>query len=88
MKIYIYKSVSPISTNWHDGGAVTIITDREPQEAWKAHWQGVIDDDSDSKYYAEQYLAIQKAELGEPDFVYGTDATEEQVLIFEDAGCC
>lgn len=87
MKIHIYKDVSPISTSLHDGGAVVVFTDRNPQEVWKDHWQSIIDKPG-SNFYDKTHKEIQNTELGDADLVYETDATEEQVLIFEDAGCC
>lgn len=88
MKIYIYKDVSPVSTSWHDGGGVIITTDRTPQEAWTQYWDDVIIKNRDDSFYKEKYIEIQKSVLGDADKVYETNANEEQVIIFEDAGCC
>ena len=36
MKVYIYEYVLGITNQWHDGGGLVIITDRDPLDAYNA----------------------------------------------------
>ena len=74
-KLYIYESVDGLTTMYHDGGALLILTDRDPQAELEA---------------ADDWTERHKApKLGDPDRVIEVADTEENsVLIFPDAGCC
>ena len=73
MKLYLYQvALSPVTNNWHDGGGVVVITDGDPDAVWLKSNEG--------------WDAA--TALGTPDLVLETDATQEQVFVFPDAGCC
>lgn len=80
-KIYIWHRIDNLTTHWHSGGALVIITDRDPQDAWYdevgRHQRFSMDDEP----------IIQ--ELPEPDLNYTlVGAGAEEVYIYEDSGCC
>lgn len=82
MKIYVFEYVAPVTRNYHDGGGLVIITDRDPMEAWRA-----------SELYVDPRKHYGKADeadidLSSPDAVYDVDADEERVFVFPDSGCC
>jgi hypothetical protein len=81
VKTYVYDYVSGLTTNWHNGGGLLIITDGDPQDAWKEFRQEHIDHEE----YGADSLII---ELPEPTLVYNCSGVEKQIFIFEDAGCC
>ena len=81
-KLYIYEYISPISTNYHDGGGLVIVTDGDPQAAWEK-----------TNNYAEIVRRFgkdcEKADLSQPDRVIDVpDSEPDVVYVFLDAGCC
>ena len=74
MKQYVWKYQNPITTEWHSGGGLMIITNGSYQELW-------------NKYFHDNGLEG-LATLDEPDFVWNVDATEERIIVFPDVGCC
>lgn len=78
MKLYIYPEVDGITDNYHDGGALVIITDRDPLDAFNSH------SESPSKYRNPVRLDT----LPTPDRIVEIPATAEEVYIFADSGCC
>ncbi len=81
MKTYVWEFVSEITTNWHNGGGLLIITDGDPQTKWNEYRQEQIDDE---EYNADSL----RTDLPEPSLVYACDFDNEFVMIFPDAGCC
>jgi hypothetical protein len=79
MKIYIWTYLEGVTNNYHDGGGVVIITNRDPQEVW---------DDCREKPRADFWGDCPELELPEADIVYTVDATEEKIIVFPDTGCC
>lgn len=75
MKTYIWQYVAGITSSWHDGGGIVIITSRPYNEVWK-------------EYLIECEEEVECQELPEPDLIYECSALEEKVFVFEDAGCC
>lgn len=73
MKTYVWEYVGGLTTNWHNGGALLIITDGDPQDEWK-------------QYRSNQEDLTE--ELPEPSFSYDCTAPFKGVWVFEDAGCC
>lgn len=75
-KLYVYDYVDGVTTNYHDGGAVLIVTDGDPQaelEAMPNEW-------------TEKRPA---PTLPEPDVVLDVASeSENAVRIFPDSGCC
>lgn len=82
MKTYIYKYLSNITTNYHSGGGLLIVTDIDPQDEWNNY----VDVNN---YSVDAWETnFNKFILPEPDMVYECSATEKAVFVFEDAGCC
>lgn len=83
MKTYVWEYVGGLTTNWHSGGALLIITDGDPQDEWKQYRSNQIaagDDWDDQESLTK--------ELPEPSFSYDCTAPFKGVWVFEDAGCC
>jgi hypothetical protein len=79
-KIYIYEYVDELTTNYHDGGGLVIITGADPQEAL----------DNERAELAEKHGAkLRLTKLPEPDRVIEIPDTEQDAIIeFPDTGCC
>lgn len=87
MSIYIYELVDRITMNWHDGGGVVIVTERDPQAAWSDRLRGIAAAHPSNSDYLDD-AKIRQA-LPEADRIIQTPAGEvEQVFVFQDAGCC
>jgi hypothetical protein len=83
MKTYVYDYVGGLTTNWHSGGALLIITDGDPQEDWNTYRLDQIANGED--WHDNEGLT---KELPTPTLVYGCSGVDKQLLIFEDSGCC
>lgn len=84
MKTYVWEYVGGITTNWHDGGGLLIITDGNPQDKWNEYRQEQIDNE---EYSADSL----RTDLPEPSLVYACDFDSSSlfsVMVFPDAGCC
>jgi hypothetical protein len=84
MKTYVWEYVSEITTNWHNGGGLLIITDGDPQTKWNEYRQEQIDNE---EYNADSL----RTDLPEPSLVYACDFDSGSlfsVMVFPDAGCC
>jgi len=87
VSVYIYEDVEQITTNWHDGGRVVVVTDREPNAAWAAHLAAVAAEHPSNSPYLDETKITQ--ELPEPTRVIATPPGEpEAVFVFPDSGCC
>lgn len=87
MSVYIYEHLDRITTSWHDGGSVVIVTDRDPQDAWHDRLERVATEHPSNAVYLDDAEIVQV--LPEPTRVIPTDAGEaEHVYIFKDSGCC
>ncbi|WP_067201191.1 hypothetical protein [Microbacterium sp. XT11] len=84
MKLYVFEYVAPVTRNYHDGGGLVIITDRDPLEAWRGSELYV----DPRKHYGKADWAEADIDLSSPDAVYDVDADEERVFVFPDSGCC
>jgi len=79
-KLYIYNQIDGLTTSYHDGGSLVIITAGDPQIALDASRRKAY-----GKYGDEPFLT----NLPEPDrVVVVADATEEEIFEFPDSGCC
>lgn len=75
-KLYVYDYVDGVTSNYHDGGAVLIVTDRDPQ----AELETMPNEWTDSR---------PAPKLGDPDLVLDVSPeSENAVRIFPDSGCC
>jgi hypothetical protein len=91
-KLYVYENVDPVSTNYHSGGGVVIVTDREPEEAWADYVRDAFPITTDDRNYDR----IDKHEqerffdgLTAPQFIAElAEDTPEMVTVFPDSGCC
>ncbi len=84
MKTYVWEYVSEITTNWHNGGGLLIITDGDPQTKWNEYRQEQLDNE---EYNADSL----RTDLPEPSLVYACDFDSGSlfsVMVFPDAGCC
>lgn len=76
MNAYLWSYTSPVSLNWHEGGAVLIIADNinVARRLWNLH---------------EEHGNDHTALTGHPDRIWNvSDNSQREVLVFEDAGCC
>ena len=81
MKAYVWEYTSDVTTNYHSGGGLLIVTERDPQQVWDEYRTEPIDD-----YYADNELTV---ELPAPDLIYEvTGDAEEKLVVFPDSGCC
>jgi hypothetical protein len=84
VKTYVWEYVSEITTNWHNGGGLLIITDGDPQIKWNEYRQEQLDNE---EYNADSL----RTDLPEPSLVYACDFDSGSlfsVMVFPDAGCC
>lgn len=72
MKIHIYHYVDELTDNYHSGGSAVVITDGDPLAMLNA------------KRSADLTPLTGIA----ADLVLNTDAEDEAVFIYPDAGCC
>lgn len=82
-KLYVYENAEcAVSTGYHEGGGVIVITAGDPCEAWRAS--------GDYASVTGKYgYPDDKGELGEPDHVIPVpDDTDDLVVAFPDQGCC
>jgi hypothetical protein len=83
VKLYIYEYVGGISSSYHDGGGLVIITDRDPADVWREHVGPAKS--SSSSYDLDPETLVGKT----PDLVLDIgDQSPERIFIFPDAGCC
>lgn len=77
-KAYVYSYPDcALTDNWHSGGGLLIVTDSDPDEAWKASPQRELVEKRDA------------GDLGKPDHVLDvSEDAPDLVLVFPDAGCC
>lgn len=79
-KLYIYDQIDGLTTNYHDGGSLVIVTAGDPQEALDADRTAAY-----GKFGDKPFLT----KLPEPDRVIEVaDSTPEEVFEFPDSGCC
>lgn len=72
-KMYIFDYVSPVTNQYHDGGAVLIVCDEFGFiEAWNKEYPEFPD-----TLVGAEYTALDMP-VGTPDFI----------KVFEDSGCC
>lgn len=86
-KLYIYEYVSKITTSWHDGGGLVIVTAGDPSDAWRDENERIAAEHPSNRIHLDPKYIIQ--ELPEPDRVIEVpDDTPDMVMTFPDAGCC
>ena len=85
VKLYIYDDVDGITSNYHDNGAVVIITGQNPDDVWTSYAK--TENESDEYHYGEPLN--ETATVGtEPRAFELKDDHEEEVFVFPNAGCC
>lgn len=84
--MYIYKKAEPVTDDFHADGALVVVTDRNPQEAWLAH----VD-----RMRAARSVNIVHGpldfppDLGPADLVFALHGNwPEQVHVFPRGCCC
>lgn len=83
MKTYIWEYLPGLTQNFHDGGALIIVTNREPQEVFDQYVEEYNEDEGNWRE------PMDTVELPKPTFSYSCDPKmEEKMFIFEDSGCC
>jgi len=72
VKLFLWERLADVSSNWHTGGGLVVVAK-----------------DLDAAIaLARQDEYIKVTQEDKPDFECNTDATEEKVFVFPDAGCC
>lgn len=71
-KLYIYDYVEDITSNWHSGGGVLIVTAGDPLEAFNA--------DADSETIKQLPPPVRVIDV--------PDSEADLVQLFPGAGCC
>ena len=72
MKLYIFEEVWNLTDNYHSSGGCVVITDGDPFEIIYKNR-----DDDEALEFDEELVTVLE-----------TDATEESLVIFPNAGCC
>jgi len=84
--LYIYNYVSRVTTNYHNGGSLVIITSGDPQNAWVEY---CVRRAEQFAYDKDGELKLALTELGEPNRVIAVAGSEpDEIFVFADAGCC
>ena len=84
MRLYIWDYVSPVSVNWHSGGAVLVVA-KDVKDARK-QWSEYVAEYREDPYWE---ALVDGALDGDPDTIYRLDKrVEPKVTVFPDAGCC
>ena len=78
MKLYIWNYLEGLTDNYHSGGGLVIVTDRDASEALDAY-------NGDTRDYSSKGTL---RELPEADTTMEVVSDKEQVWVFPDAGCC
>ena len=82
MKMYIWRYIEQVTDNYHDGGGVMIYTSRNPNDVWTEYLKTL----EEVPHYDVEDV---RKSLPEADVIIeGGADTEEQVFVFQDAGCC
>lgn len=84
MSLYIYNGLSGVSPNYHSGGSVIIITDRDPNLVWTEY----ATEFAANKYAYEDDLDIDATKGNLTRMYHLSEDTEEKVFVFPNAGCC
>lgn len=81
--LYMWHYLGEVTDNYHDGGAVIIVTDRNPKDVWREYAEK--HNSSEDKWGGDIRVELPE----EIDEVYSLQgAHEERVYIYEDSGCC
>lgn len=84
MKVYVYPYMEKLTDNYHSGGGAVVMTDRDPKIVLQEHRQKTHDSDNADVPCPQ----VEFPDDEPPPTVFESDATEEKVFIFPDAGCC
>ncbi len=78
--LYVWSYLSEISPNYHDGGAVMILTGGDYNDDWN---------DYRKRSKREWEYRELREDLPEPDRIIPVaDGEADEIWVFEDAGCC
>lgn len=80
MKIYIWNSLTNVTSNYHSGGAAVVIAN-DIDEARK-----LVPIISEGEKYED--VIEERKEMPVPDGEYEISAKEPKAFIFPDSGCC
>ena len=84
MKVHVWDYVEELTSNYHSGGGLVIVTDKDPQEEWDAY---VTDYNNETSNRYGHYPT--DIVLPAPDVVYEvTGDVSSKVFVFPDSGCC
>lgn len=84
MKLYVYEYIEELTDNYHSGGGLMLITDRDPQEFYSEYVASENTKNAERVWIDKLPTPV----LPEPTYVANTDATEAKAFIFKNAGCC
>lgn len=87
-KLYIWDRLEDVTTSYHSGGGLVIVTDRGPGAAWldyiAASKTASLSDWNDGADWDELQRDLPAASR---QFDLATSEAEA-VMVFEDSGCC
>ena len=79
VKMYIWKQIEDVTTEYHSGGGLMIYTERDPLEVWKEYRQKKLEEDADGL----------REDLPAADVVLeGGIDNEDLIFVFPNTGCC
>ena len=79
MKVYIYEYIENITENYHGGGGLVIITDRDPLDVFNEHV---------GERRADTGEPMRRDSLPTPGNIVEAVSATERIHVFPDAGCC
>ena len=79
MKAFIWKKLNNVSSSYHSGGGLMVIA----KDLDRAREIAVF-----SMGYGEDKQVVKMDTEKDPDFTFAAPKQKEQVVVFEDAGCC
>lgn len=85
VKMYIWKQIEDITTEYHTGGGLMIYTERDPLEVWKEYRQKQIEEAERWRYRDADGL---REDLPAADVVLeGGIDNEDLVFVFPNSVC-
>ena len=80
---YVWQGVAGITTDYHNGGGVLIVTAGDPRKAWREHAE---ETNARKGQWGED---LDPAALDEePSHTFPASHNGDLMVIFPDAGCC
>lgn len=80
MKAFLWHGIAKVSSNYHEHGSVLI----EAETIEMARELAVLKDWFDDEAPIQKMVGVDR----EPDAIFESNSTKENVWVFPDAGCC